>query len=171
LNIVPPITIARFEQLEPGELFSYTLRDRSGFGVKTQEPPNGDKNCFVALGPEFPYEAEESFLMPWQRMTVVSFGCDYTLILASDAKTWFIDGDRRSRVCVAISDGKAYVCTNGGMSPQQFFPCFVELTTGAIVEHSLPGTTVYTYAWEMAFISPNMPPYTILKYGRERTGR
>ncbi len=59
MEIYPPVRVARFEQLDPGDLFVYPHERGSCIALKTEKPANGDRNYMVVLGPHFPYEAEE----------------------------------------------------------------------------------------------------------------
>jgi hypothetical protein len=166
VELVPPVTVARFEEIEPGGLFVQFDGRSQCIGLKTARPPDGDRNQFVLLGPEFPDGISESFLVPWESATVVSFGKNYSLLLPSDPSAWFLDGPKRTPVCIAASGNRAYVCTNGGSSPRDFTPCFVEFETGAIIQRRLPTDAAYTLHWQISLLHRHIPPRTILSYPR-----
>lgn len=164
MDVIPPIKAARFEQLEPGDLFIYSSPRGSCFALKTEKPANHD-NCLMAmLGPSFPYEINEAFLLPWEATTVISFGKNYSLILPSDPQAWFVSGNTRNPVCLAVSGEEVYLCMNAGHSPQRYLGWFVELKSGRLIEGKLPGIMAYTGTWEMALLNAKLPPRTILKY-------
>ena len=74
-----------------------------------------------------------------------------------------LGGDnKRKPVCLAVAGDDVFICTNGGTSPEHYFSCFVHVKTGAIVERSLAGTSVYTNRWEIAVLGSDHPPLTIL---------
>jgi hypothetical protein len=162
MEIVPPVRVTRFEQLEPGELFIYIDRNHTFYALRTLPPATGDKSTMVVLGPSFP--EQESFLLPWQPVTVLSLGKDFAIVPSLDPSSWSMDGPSRDPVCLAIADGAAYICTNGGLPSQRYFACFVDVKTGAIVEGRLPGYAVFTGSWEIAMLSATHPPRAILKY-------
>jgi hypothetical protein len=143
MEIVPAARTTRFEQLEPGDLFIYMDGRQTFYALKTQQPATGDRSTMVLLGPSFIQAVAESFLVP---------------------AAWSPSGPSRTPVCLAIADENVYICTNGGHSPQHYFPCFVDVKTGAIVEGRLPGSVAFTSSWEIAVLAAHHPPRSILKY-------
>lgn len=162
MKIVPPVQVTRFEQLQPGDLFIFIERSQSFYALKTQS--TGDRSEMVLLGPTFIQEAPESILVSWQAVTVLSLGKDYSVLLPTDPGLWSLDGPNRTPVCLAVAGDSAYICANGGQPPHRYFPCFVEMKTGAILERSLPSIAAFTNNWEIAILSPTQPPHSILKY-------
>ena len=167
MEIIPPVHITRFEQLRPGDLFVYPHERGSCFALKTERPANGDRSPMVVLGPDFPYGVEESFILDWQPTTVISHGSNYVILLPADPAAWFLSGNLRNPVCIAITEDGAYVCTNGGHSPQHFFQCFVEFSTGRLVEGRLPSYAAYTNDWEIATYAGQSPLRTLLRHRRK----
>jgi hypothetical protein len=165
MEVTPKMRAARFEKLEPGDLFIYLTDRRSCFALKTEKTNDGDPSDILVLGPDFPYDAKESMLLRWQPTTVVSFGKDYKIVLPTKPSEWFLDGNVRTAVCLAVCDEDVYVCTNGGPSPNRFFQCFVEVKTGKIIENRLPGIVAYTNRWDIAL--PGAELKTILRYSDE----
>jgi len=162
MEIFPSVTVGRFEQIQPGDLFVF-LGERNCYAIKTEKPSNGDRSGLVVLGPAFPYPANESFLLPWQGANVVSHGKNFSVLLPTDPAAWFETGSTREPVCLAVHEGKVFVCANGGPSPGHFFQCYVELETGKIIEGRLPGAA-YTNQWEIVITHPKLPPRTLLKF-------
>jgi len=166
MEVTPKLTVARFEKLEPGDLFIYMTDQGSCFAIKTDKAKDGDPSELLILGPDFPYDAKESLLLKWQPTTVVSFGKNFKIILPTNPSDWFLSGDTRTPVCLAVCDEEVYICTNGGQWPGPFFQCFVEVKTGKIVENRLPGISAFTNHWEIAL--PGAELRTILKYSGQR---
>jgi len=162
MDIFPPVTVERFERIQPGDLFVY-LSEQNCYAIKTETLSNGDRSSLVVLGPAFPYPANESFLLPWQAANVVSYGKNFSVLLPDDPDAWFDTGTTREPVCLAVSGGKVFVCTNGGSSPREFAQCYVELATGKIVQGRMPGAA-YTNQWEIAVSHSRLQPRTLLKY-------
>ena len=162
MEVSPPVNITRFEQLEPGDLFIYMSDRGSCYALKTEKTRDGDPSDILILGPEFPYDAKESALLKWQPTTVVSFGKSYQIILPTNPSAWFLNGDTRTAICLAVCGEDVYVCTNGGSSPGRFFQCFVDMKTGRIIENRLPGISAYTNQWKIAL--PGVEVRTILDY-------
>ncbi len=164
MNIFPEISVERFEKLQPGDLFVYMHDEGACFALKTDKPSNDDRCQMVVLGPEFPYDAVESFIMPWQPTTVLSFGSSYTLRLPTDSTRWTERGDRRKPVCLALCGQDVYICTNGGPSPHRYFPCYVEMKSGKIIESNLPGISAFTNSWEVVLADGSLTPRSLLKF-------
>jgi hypothetical protein len=164
MEIIPPAKVVRFEQLEPGDLFLYIDHRHTFYALKTQQPASGDRSTMVLLGPTFLEDVKESFLLPWQGASVLSLGKNFSVLLPTDAAAWSWTGPSRAPVCLAVAEENTFICTNGGMSPQHYFACFVDVKTGAIVEQRLRSAALFTNTWEIALLSANHPPRTILKY-------
>jgi hypothetical protein len=161
MEIVPAARTTRFEQLEAGERFIY-MDGRQTFYA--QQPATGDRSTMVLVGPSFIQDVAESFLVPWQPVTVLSFGKSFSILPSLDPAAWSATGPSRTPVCLAIADENVYICTNGGHSPQHYFACFVDVKTGAIVEGRLPRSAAFTNSWEIAVLAANHLPRSILKY-------
>ena len=114
MEIVPAARTTRFEQLEAGELFIYMDGRQTFYALKTQQPATGDRSTMVLLGPSFIQDVAESFLVPWQPVTVLSFGKSFSILPSLDPAAWSPTGPSRTPVCLAIADENVYICTNGG---------------------------------------------------------
>lgn len=165
MELVPQISVKRFEQLDPGDLFIFFDRGHTSYAVKTQEPRSGDRGAMVLLGPTFVQDIQELYIVEWQPATVLSLGRGFSILPSLDPTSWWLTGSTRKPVCLAVADDRAYICTNGGSSPSEYFPCFVEVMSGTTVERRLPTSLVaFTHNWEIAVLESNRPPRTILKY-------
>jgi hypothetical protein len=164
MDVIPPLVATRFEQLAPGDIFLSLGGPLLSYGLKTKAPSSGDRCNFVSLGPQFVQGVEESFLFPWQSTAVLSFGTQCTIQLSTEPTAWFTSGITRKAVWLAVASQKIYVCCNGAAGPGDYFPCFVDVTTGEIVERRLPGTVAYTNTWELSVLGSHHPPRSVLKY-------
>lgn len=164
MDVIPTVRSTRFEQLQPGDLFMYLDGRESFYALKTQPPAKDHQSMMVLLGPTFIQGEQESTLLGWQGVTVLSVGKNFTVFPSLDPAAWNPTGPNRTSVWLAVSDENTYVCTNGSSSPRMFHPYFVEMKTGAIVERQLPGSPVFTNAWEIAVTGAGHPPRTVLKY-------
>src|ERR1700675_185082 len=175
MEIIPPFRMTPFEQVEPGDLFLFMQGRHKFYALKTQTPTKGPRTALVMLGPSFVDDVKESFLLSWEIGTVLSLGKNFSILLPTDAAEWSWSGERRTPVWLGLAGDNVFICANGGVSPDHYFPCFVNMKTGEIVERSLPGTSVYTNAWSIEVLATNHPPLTILKYplveGEERLGK
>jgi hypothetical protein len=164
MEVFPKLQVSRFEQLKPGDLFLSLEGTERYYAFKTAKRAQDDKNNMVLLGPHFVHGTAESFLVPWEPMTVLSLGTAFTILLSNDPKSWSSKGPDRTPVCLAIADGKTYICTNGAESPNRHFPCFVDTENGEIVEKHLPGISAYTGSWEITLSRPGNVTRTLIKY-------
>jgi hypothetical protein len=159
--------VTRFEQLDPGELFLSIDGPKNVYAMKTEKRPTRDRNEMVLLGPQFVQNVAESSLVPWQPVTVLSLGNAFTIILSNDPASWSLTRLNRQPVWLAIAGSSTYICTNGGESPMNYFSCFVDIKTGAVIEGSLPDTAAFTNTWEIVVLGADHLPRTILKYPLE----
>jgi hypothetical protein len=164
MDVIPPVRATRFEQLDAGDLFLILDAGTPSYAIKTARPSNGDRSSMVLLGPTFVQDVKESFIAPWRSTTVLSFGKNFSILLSANPTAWSSSGPGREPVCLAIAENDTFVCTNGGMSPEHYLPCFVEVKTGVIVERRPSGSIAFTTTWEIALLSANGPPFSVLKY-------
>jgi hypothetical protein len=164
MQIFPPVRVTEFDHLEPGELFIYAYDDGACFGLKTEKSASSDRNSIVVLGPHFPDAPNESFILNWQPGTVVSYGRNYSILLPCDPASWFLRGSLRNPVCIAVQEQSVFVCTNGGIYPQRFLQCFVEFSTGKVIERILSNHTAYTNNWEIVIPNADFSARSLLKY-------
>jgi hypothetical protein len=165
LDIIPPLRAIRFEELEPGDLFIHLDGQRAFYALRTQSSESGDQTTMVVLGPSFIQDAPESYLLPWRPATVVYLGNNFAILPSLNPKSWSITGSTREPVCLCVSGENFYICTNGGPSPNDYFPCFVEVKTGLIIEKRLPGSVAaFTNTWELVLLNSEYHPRSVLKY-------
>ena len=96
-------------------------------------------------------------------MTVLSLSKGFSILPSLDPAAWSPTGPSRKPICLAIAEEDTFICTNGGPSPQHYFPCFVDVKTGQIVEGRLRGSAAFTGSWEIAVLGAH-PPRPVLKY-------
>lgn len=164
MEVLPKVRAARFEQLEPGDLFIYFDKREAFYALKTQELPNEGRSGMVLLGPKFIEGVRESLLLSWQPATVLSLGKNFSILPSLDPAAWTNSEQGRVPVWLAVADENIYICANGSPSPSRFYPCFVEVNTGAVIERQLPGIATFTNAWEIVVAATNFPPRSVLKY-------
>jgi hypothetical protein len=167
MEIVPPVRVTQFNELEPGDLFVIVQDGTPCFALKTEKSANGDRSSMVVLGPRFPYDTNESVILDGDAVTVISYGKHYSILLSDDPDAWFLGGNLRNPVCVAVHEQNVYVCTNGGPSSTRFFQCFVEFSTGKIIEGRLPIYAAYTNDWEIAIPQHKLLSRAVLKYRKQ----
>ena len=166
MNVFPQVSVARFQQLQPGDLFILLDSESNCVGVKTAKPANGDPSEIALLGPSFPRGNTGPFLVSWRGANCVAFGQDYTVLLPTSPSAWSESEPPIDVLCLACVDQRMYVRVNGDKSGRPFFPCYVDLASGAIVEKSLSavaGIAAYASQWEIVATHPNVQPRSILK--------
>jgi hypothetical protein len=164
MDLVPAVRAIPFEALQPGELFICADKHQTFYALRTDQPITEGSNTLVPLGPIFPQEATESFLVPWRPTSVLSISQRVLILPSLDSTDWSLKGPSRTPVCLAVADEEPYICANGGPSPQHYLPCFVSLRTGTIIERRLPGPVAFTSHWEIAALSDGYPPRTVVKF-------
>jgi hypothetical protein len=173
LDVIPRLRSARFEQLDPGDLFIYLDGGLKSYALKTE--PRGDRSGMVMLGPTFFRNIQESFLVSWQPATVLCFGRDFSIFPSTDPADWALNGNTRSPVCLAVAGEQIFICTNGGSSPQDHHPSYVNVDNGEIIDGHLP-SAVFTRSWRLSVLGDQHPPCVLLSYpldaldGQEQNG-
>src|ERR1700733_7397410 len=111
MDVVPSVRTARFEELEPGDLFVFIDQQQKFYALKTQQPASGDRSTMVLLGPSFIQDVAESFLVPWQPVTVLSLGKSFSILPSLDPASWSPTGPSRTPVCLSVAGEGIYICT------------------------------------------------------------
>jgi len=132
--------------------------------LKTQQVPNGDGNLIALLGPTFPSSNQAPILVEWQATTTVSFGQNYSVLLPTDPSAWSMNAPPNNILCLVQSYDKLYLRIDGSTQPGRYFPCFIELATGALIERHLPGILAYALEWEFVATPVEGTGRSILKY-------
>jgi hypothetical protein len=73
VDVIPPLAMISFDQLQPGDLFLYMTGSHKFYALKTVRPANGPAYTMVTLGPSFFEDANESILLPWDDAATVLF--------------------------------------------------------------------------------------------------
>jgi hypothetical protein len=105
--ITPPLTITRFAQLTPGELFLSPFRETS-FVALTVVDPDGDM-LMVPLGPHFPDGLDRPSLVSSPGANVISFGKEYALRLPTRPDGWRLMQPDPATHCIAVTEEGAFV--------------------------------------------------------------
>lgn len=161
MDVVPRLRSARFEQLDPGDLFLYLDGADKFYALKTQ--PRGDRSGMVMLGPTFFRNFQESFLVPWQPATVLSVGKNFSIFPSTNPADWAMNGNTRSPVCLAFAGDQVFICTNGGSSPHEYHPSYVNADSGEIIDGHL-SSAVFTRSWRLSVLGEHHPPCVLLSY-------
>ena len=165
MNIIPPVKIERFEQLQPGDLFVYMNEGAGCFALKLERERDNDPNKMVFIGPDFPHDMKESYILPWQKATVVSHGKNFNIVLPGRAASWKPQTEMRKPVCLAVIEKEVFFCTNGGTSPEHYIPCYIGAATGKIHMSRPAGSIAFTHDWKITVPGPSDTSLSLLKYG------
>jgi len=171
MQIDPAMKIARFAQLEPGDLFIYPYGEGSCVGMKIVDPTRDGDVVLFLLGPEFPRGMAAPGLLPPPTATVISFGKEYVLRLPCHARAWSAVAPAFDIHCVGMTDQKAFIRANYDAGQQAFQPCYIDLEAGRV--HAtmsgafgrpspLQGSPAFALEWELATTLPK--PRAILTY-------
>jgi hypothetical protein len=161
----PPFKPCKSSELEAGDLFLCPDRAGSFYGLKVLDA--GSDQEFVVLGPDFSDRIPHPCIRNWSSDLVLSLGKSYCLDLPAEVGAWSDAAANPPVPMLAVVDGHYFVRANGAREIDRFFPCFVELETGRLVERSLSyGTVAYTQQWGLSSTAPNMPPKSLLLFGR-----
>jgi hypothetical protein len=163
VKISPSMKVTTFKSLSAGELFMFQDWGAASLAIKTAQATKDGDALFVPLGPRFPENVPGPALLAWDLEKVVSFGETCTMLLSTDPVHWSDDRLDREPTWVAVCGEKTYFCINGGAGLQRFVPVYVELLTGKVIDQRPSGFATYTKHWEIALLSENDPPRSIIK--------
>jgi len=163
MHIAPHLACVEIVQIEAGDLFMFPEDGVNCFALRT-EPFEGGKAETLMLGPEFPHQSIESYLLNWEPTAAITFGKNYSLILPTAAAAWKGDLDKRKAVCLALSGDEIFVCTNGGPSPGRYDRYYVNMATGTIQRHLPKRPALFTLEWEIVVPIDGNQTRSLLKY-------
>jgi hypothetical protein len=154
MQALPSVKIERYEQLKPGDLFSFRHHKTTSFALKCAKNRDGDPEEMVILGPHFPYPQPVAAIVPWEAVTVVSYGSDFTVMLPTNPDSWVENGGTEKAVCLAVGKDGNFICADGGKVPGMHALCFVDVATGRILDKGRPSMALYTYDWAIGVPGP-----------------
>lgn len=167
--IDPKVTVTRFAQLQPGDLFIYPSAN-DGFVALKVKAPDGDM-MFVPMGPRFPDGLAYPRLLDEPRGIVISFGKGYTLHLPTRPESWRSEEPSPETHCIVVADDGLHVRANFIPPSEGYKPCYIALQTGTIVTavsgrmqpYVAPrGHMSFALEWELVTQEPE--PRRILAY-------
>lgn len=138
MNIKPALTIEKFENLSPGDLFIFDWGTDSSVAIKIINPMENGRVLNLLIGPGEPKIATEQ---PWD---VISFGAHYTVQLPVTPEEWVLNEQ---------TAGNANMGTNGNdvyfklQLPSSVI--YVDIIKGEICRGKPSGILAYTKAWKI----------------------
>jgi hypothetical protein len=163
MKIVPELIATRFEQLTPGDLFIFLIREEFYIALAAREKSEGGRNLVLILGPKFPEGTRGPTLFPWAAAAVVSFGKEYQLRLPTDPHCWSPVPPNPEQHCVLLVDNTPYFRADFVHYPGRFHTCYVRASDG-MVEYEIPrGIVAFALEWEISTIGSDSNPRSILK--------
>jgi hypothetical protein len=158
MKIVPSVTVARFEQLSPGDLFIYPHGEGSWVAMKVEDPTRDGDKLMLVIGPTFPAGLSWPSLVQAPTATVISFGKEYILRLPSEASGWMAGSPAPDKCCIGVTEKGAYARASFRPAQSGFQACYVDMATGMIEARGTgrslsfalpPGILTFAVAWEL----------------------
>jgi hypothetical protein len=170
LNTLPSVKVCRFEEVKPAELFLFEYGDDKCVGFAAEYSDHGDVEKFIfPLGPQIPAVLKGRRLFK-HRMTVVSFGTQYTLLLPTTADLWGYDETGRRENWLAVVGTSSYFVAAGFTGDFRPLECFIDLTDGRVLVDSSSGQLIrphglpaYPTAWQL--VTTEAKPRVIFSHG------
>jgi hypothetical protein len=128
--VTPSLSVTRFAQLKPGDLFISQFGEMS-FVALAAADPDGDL-LMVPLGPHFPDGLDGPSLVGSSGANVISFGKEYGLRLPARPGSWRLTPPDAGTHCIVAAEGGPFVRANF-VAPPNYKPCYVSFDTGKIV--------------------------------------
>jgi len=144
MKITPAFTVQRLAQLQPGNLFIFDWKAGSTAAIKVVDPQMNGDPLMLLLGPTFTDDASEPTLIAEQRLTVVSFGNDYTIRLPVSPNGWAMNETPSRSVCIATTGADVFF-----RLPLPRGECYVNIRSGEIAKGVPSGTLAYAKSWEI----------------------
>jgi len=140
----PKLTVTRFAQLSPGDLFIYNEGAGGCAAIKTAHPQDRDQPMAFSLGPTFSDKSNEPKIIGDPGGAVVSFGNDYVIRLPISPLEWG-PSDK--------APGDTYMVTNGDNVFFRFLSgrseIFIDIAAGKICDGIPNGILASTKFWEI----------------------
>ncbi len=164
MKILPELTVTRFEQLTPGDLFIFLIREEQYVALAAEDKNEKGRNLILLLGPKFPEDVSGPHLFPWTAATVISFGKEYELQLPIFPHHWSSQPPDPQQHCILLAGNTAYVRANFSPYPRRFQPCYVRMNDGLVEYGSPPGIGAFALEWEIVTPATIRDGRTVLKF-------
>jgi hypothetical protein len=172
VEITPSLTIARFEQLSPGDLFIFS-QDKAFYIALAVEDPLAEEKIAFPLGPALPRGMKYPGLMgPRLDTPTVSFGKDYLFQLPADTRGWTTEPPAPNNYCLVLAGNELYVRADTAMPNRPgFHACYFDLKTGRILSEGQGATGRFTeprgaltFLVQWAFLTIEKEPRQIVAF-------
>jgi hypothetical protein len=171
MEILPKLKIARFEKLEPGDLFVYPHSNGPCLALKAEDRMRNGEKLILPLGPTFPHSAGGPRLLPWQAATTVSFGKDYIIRVPTAPEGWTDREPGPDVLCLVVTTDQIYFRANLSLQPGEFQSCLVRATDGIVIYHRdranqepVPQIFAYAVQWDIVVNDAAFPARTLIQY-------
>jgi hypothetical protein len=154
MDIKPALQVTRLEKLTPGDLFIFDWSGGQSAAIKITDPKENGQKLTLLLGPAFTGtgNAGGPELIQEQRISVVSFGTNYTIRFPVSPTDWMIN----EKPTVG-----AYMATNGNdvffRIPTPQWELYINLKNGELCGAIPQGILAYTKAWEIVIPDADTP--------------
>lgn len=173
MEITPHFKLARFAQLEPGDLFICPNDDGAFVGIMAKDPTEEGEKLMLTLGPTFPPGVSGPSVVRCAGMTVISLGKEYVLRLPCQPGGWLGNEPAPDNSCILVGERGAYWRANfNSTRTGGFKACYVDIATGVVhtvgrtpfqQQFAMPsGPTAFAVAWEI--VTTEKEPRVILAY-------
>lgn len=161
MDVFPNLSVCRFEDVEPGELFLFEHREGKcvGFAAECNDRGNVEK-LILPLGPRLPAGLTGRQLFR-DRMAVVSFGREFRLLLPVTGNEWEYDEMHRGDNWLVATKTTSYFLADGFAGDYRRLECFVDISNGQILLNRTNdmfirpvGMSAYPITWQLVTAEP-----------------
>jgi len=172
MEITPKLTVTRFAQLDPGDLFIVPNGDEGFVAIVAEDPTQNGEKLMLTLGPTFPAGTSGPRLVHCAGMTVPSLAKAYVLRLPCQPGGWQANEPAPDKSCILVTERSAYWRANFDSARiGAFRACYIDIATGLVQttgrapfqQFAMPGgPAAFAVAWEIA--TTEKEPRVLLAY-------
>jgi hypothetical protein len=150
MEVFPQLTVERFEQLKPGELFFVELLETKMVALKAIDKEQDGDKLMILLGPSFPRDLRPGTMAPWRGLTVVSFGTNFNIELPCVPDGWSASPPPPEVLSLVRADDELFVRGYFQHGPSHHLECLVNLKDGTTVYNRRPSMPMYASRWAIS---------------------
>jgi hypothetical protein len=154
MEVFPQLAVERFEQLKPGELFLVDMLDTKMVAMKAVDDQQDGDTLMVLLGPSYPRDWRPGYLVPWQGVTVVSFGTRFLLELPHTPDGWSANPPPPEMLALVKTNEEIFLRGYFQQGPSRFADCLVGIKDGNVVYNRRLSMPMYASQWAMSVKDP-----------------
>jgi hypothetical protein len=161
----PHLNVARIAQVPNGELVLLIGHNPPSVAITGYTNEFGGDKILLLFSTDL-LNKKGPLIIDSRNQTVISFGTDFAIRLPVEPELWSADPPTDDIPCVAVMQDKVFLRGNNGRHSHEFWPCWIELSSGILSRSPLQGIVAYALAYDIVIQDGSTTERLVLRTNR-----